>query len=104
MLLRLKKSLEDGVGRIRWFSSLLCERLKVEIAVIRLLRESDDLEKRRREFVNDIGERVYELRGRSELDLLMDPKIKGTLKELESLDGELEEMKSRVSEISRVED
>ena len=103
MLLRFKKSLDEGVGKVRWFSSLLTERLKVEMAVIKLFRESDGLEKKRRELIEGIGERVFELRGRREMDILKDPEIKAALKELEPLEEELHELKEKVSEIGKVE-
>jgi seryl-tRNA synthetase len=103
MLIGLKKSLDEGVGKVRWISSLLSERLKVEMAVIKLLRESDELEKRRNEIVKDIGERVYGLRDRKEMDILGDPNIKAALKELEPLDEELKELKEKASEIGKVE-
>lgn len=103
MLLRFKKSLDEGVVKVRWFSSLLTERLKVEMAVIKLFRESDGLEKKRRELIEGIGERVFELRGRREMDILKDPEIKTALKELEPLEEELHELKEKVSEIGKVE-
>jgi seryl-tRNA synthetase len=103
MLIGLKKSLDEGVGKVRWVSSLLTERLKVEVAVIKLLRESDGLEKRRSELIGDIGERVYELRARKEMELLKDPKIIAAIKELEPLDNELQELKEKASEIGKAE-
>jgi seryl-tRNA synthetase len=103
MLIGLKKSLDEGVGKVRWISSLLSERLKVEMAVIKLLRESDELEKRRNELIKDIGERVYDLKDRKEMDILGDPNIKTALKELEPLDEELKELKEKASEIGKAE-
>lgn len=103
MLIGLKKSLDEGIGKVRWASSLLTERLKVEMAVIKLLRESDGLEKRRSELIADIGERVFELRDRKEIDILKDPKIMAALKELKPLDDELHELREKASEIGKAE-
>jgi seryl-tRNA synthetase len=103
MLLRFRKNLDEGIGKVRWFSSLLTERLKVEMAVIKLLKESDGLEKRRSELIEDIGERVFELRDRKDMDIIKDPKIKAALKELEPLEKELHELKEKASEIGKAE-
>lgn len=103
MLYKIKKSIEEGWSRLRWFASIVSERLKVEIAVIRLLRESADMEKKREELVGDIGERVFELRASSDMNIYEDSKVTAALKELETLDGELGQLKSRVSAIGQAE-
>jgi seryl-tRNA synthetase len=73
------------------------------MAVIKLLKESDGLEKRRSELIEDIGERVFELRDRKDMDIIKDPKIKAALKELEPLEKELHELKEKASEIGKAE-
>ena len=103
MLYKIKKSLEDGWGKLRWFSSILSERIKVEIAVIRLLRQSADLEKERERLVIDIGERVFELRASKDISVYVDPKVSSALKKLEEVDGNLVELRSRATEIGGVE-
>lgn len=103
MIHKIKKSLEDGWGRLRWFASILSERLKVEIAVIKLLRESADLEKTREGLINQIGERVFELRKSPDISIYNDSKVTALLKELEEVDGNLEELKSRATEIGGAE-
>jgi len=103
MLYKIKKSLDDGWGKLRWFSSILSERIKVEVAVIKLLRESADLEKDRDRLVRDIGERVFELRASKDISIYLDPKVASALKELEEVDGKLVELKSQATEIGGVE-
>ena len=53
--------------------------------------------------VKSIGERVFELRGRADVDVFTDTSISQTLDELEKLDAEIRELKSRASEIGRVD-
>jgi len=103
MIYKIKKSLEDGWGKLRWFSSILSERIKVEIAVIKLLRESADLEKTRERIVSDIGERVFELRASKDISIYVDPRVAASLKELEEVEGKLTELKSQATEIGGVE-
>lgn len=103
MLYRIKKSFEEGWAKIRWFSSIATERLKVEFAIIKLLRESADMEKKREELVQRIGDRVFELRASSDMNIYEDPKVSAALKELEALEEELVQLKGRVSAIGEAE-
>ncbi len=103
MFIRLKESFEAGVERLRWFASILSERIKVELAVIKLLWSSSDLEKRREELLKQMGKRVFELRGAGEVNLAEDVKISRPLKELEAVEAELEGLRRQVSEIGEVE-
>lgn len=104
MIVRLKRSFDAGVEKVRWFSSLISERLKVEVAIVKLLWESNDLEKNRAALKRSIGERVFELRGRQDVNLLKDTKIRQALAELERLETELKDIESKVSEIGKVEE
>lgn len=103
MLYRIKKSLDDGWGKVKWFASILSVRLNVEMAVIKLLRESANLEKTRDTLVSDIGQRIFELRRSRELNVFDDAKVAASLRELESVDEELEQLKSRVTEIGEAD-
>ena len=38
---RVKNSMDSGVEKIKWFSSVLSERLKIEFSVIKLLQERE---------------------------------------------------------------
>ncbi|MEJ2191447.1 MAG: hypothetical protein P8Y39_03735 [Nitrospirota bacterium] len=102
MLAKMKKSFDEGVEKIRWFSSLFAERIKVEMAVFKILRESRDLERRRAELAQGIGERVFEMREHRDLNPLEDRKVVQALREMETLDKELTELRSRASQISQV--
>jgi len=103
MITRIKKSFEDGVNRLKWFSSLLNERVRVELAVFRMMLQADSLEKRRSELVGSIGERTFELRDKGELNVFKDAIVRKALKELEELDTELRALKERVSKIDEPE-
>ncbi len=102
-IVKLKESFDSGIERIKRLGSLLSERLKVEAAVIKLIRESDNLERKRASLVKEIGERVFDLRGRGGIDVYEDGIVKQTLGELEKLDAEITEIKKKASEISKVE-
>ena len=103
MLYSVKKSIEEGWGKLKWFSTVLSERIKVEIAVIKLLRESADLEKARETLAMGIGDRVFELRKSPDISIYEDSKISAALRELEDVDAKLLELKKRATEISEAE-
>ncbi|MDP3049032.1 MAG: hypothetical protein Q8N12_06345, partial [Thermodesulfovibrionales bacterium] len=92
-----------GIERIKWFSSLLSERMKIEFSVIKLVSDRDKKEKDRAEKMRLIGERVFELREQHDKNVLKDKVIAGSISEIEKLDSEIEDIKKKVSEISKVE-
>jgi hypothetical protein len=100
MLKRLKGNFESGVERIKWFSSLFSDRIKIEYSVIRLLHQSEQMEKKKYELMRTIGNRVYELKGYSEGHILKDGIISEALSEIEKIDKEIESTKKKASEIS----
>jgi hypothetical protein len=102
MLKRLKGNFESGVERIKWFSSLFSDRIKIEYSVIRLLHQSEQMEKKKDELMRTIGNRVYELKGYSEGHILKDGIISEALSEIEKIDKEIESTKKKASEISSI--
>jgi hypothetical protein len=104
MLKRLKENFEGGVEKIKWFSSLLSERLKIEISLMRLLYQSEQMEKKRDELLKKIGERVYELKEHAEAHILKDSAVAEALSEIRKITEEIESTKKKSSEISKIEE
>ncbi|TAL27344.1 MAG: hypothetical protein EPN94_01720 [Nitrospirae bacterium] len=100
---RVKNNLDSGIDKIKWFSSVLAERMKVEFSVIKLLQEREKKEKDRAEKMRLVGERVFELRNHSEKNAYKDKAISEAIVELERLDAEIEEIKKKASEMSNIE-
>jgi hypothetical protein len=100
---KLKGSFDTGVEKVKGVAGIFSDRLKAEAAIIKLLKESGDLERKRASMVKDIGERVFELRGRSGINVYEDDVVKQTLSELEKLDAEITELKKRASDVGKVE-
>ncbi len=100
---RVKNNFDSGIERIKWFSSLLSGRMKIEFSVIKLLSDRDKKEKDRAEKMRLIGERVFELREQQDKNILKDKVIASSIGEMEKLDSEIEDIKKKVSEISKVE-
>jgi predicted transcriptional regulator len=100
MIKRLKNNFDTGVEKIKWFSSILSDRLKIEFSLIKLLHQSDQLEKKRDELMKHIGRRVCELKESSERSILKDRVIMDTMNEIAKIDSEIESTKKKASEIS----
>jgi hypothetical protein len=100
---KIRDSLDEGIEKIKWFSALLNERLKVEISLIKLIYRSSEIEKRRDAILKAIGERVVELRDKSERNILRDPSIIELTGQLKIVEKEMEEIRDKVLELSKVE-
>jgi len=100
MIRRLKNNFENGVEKIKWFASLLSDRLKIELSVMKLLHESEQMEKKRDELMKKIGQRVLEMREHADRQVLKDSVIMDTMSEIEKIDQEIEQTRKKASEIS----
>jgi hypothetical protein len=104
MLKRLKENFESGVEKIKWFSSLLSERLKIEISLIRLLYQTEQLGGKRDELLKKIGQRTYDLREQAEAHILKDSAVAEMLSEIGKINEEIESTRKKASEISKLEE
>lgn len=100
MLKRIKDNFDSGVEKIKWFSSLLSDRMKIEVSVMKLLYHSEQIEKRKDELMKTIGSRVRELKEHPDRHILKDSVITDALNEIEKIDSEIESTKKKASEIS----
>ncbi len=102
--LRIKKWFNTGVERLRWLASLFSERLHIELAMIKLLNNMEVLRKKRGEIVLRLGERVLQLKESPSHDVFTDQEIRAIFKEIEAINEEIETARSRISELSKLED
>jgi seryl-tRNA synthetase len=100
MIKRLKDNFENGIEKIKWFASLLSDRLKIELSVMRLLHESEQMEKKKDELVKKIGQRVLEMREHADRQVLKDSVIMDTMSEIEKINQEIEQTRKKASDIS----
>jgi len=100
MISILKRDFEAGIEKLKWFSSLLSERVRVEIEVFKLLYKSEELKKKRDELLKKIGQEVCAAKGK-EKNIYANKDVMDAIKELEALDPEIKETVEKASEISR---
>jgi hypothetical protein len=100
MVRRLKDNFDRGIEKIKWFSSLFSERLRIEYVVIKLLFQSDSLEKKKDDLLKKIGQRVLEMKEHIDKQTLRDRVIAEALSEIEKINNEIDITKKKASEIS----
>ncbi len=100
---KIKTSFDSGIEKIKWFASLLSERLKIELSIIKLMQDCEKKEGERGQKMRLIGERVFELKNLAEKGILNDKTIVDSMAEIEKLDAEIDEIKKKTAEISKVE-
>jgi hypothetical protein len=103
MLKRVKDNFESGVEKIKWFSSLLSERMKIELSVMKLLLQSAQMERKKDDLLKTIGRRLLELKEQSDRDIMKDRAIAEAVAEIEKISDEIETIRKKASEISKIE-
>lgn len=100
---RVWENLEGGIEKIKNFATLLNERVKVEISLFRLISLSSEIEKKRTAILKAIGERVLELKDKSERNILRDPSLIELMEQLKTIEAEMEEIREKVAELGKIE-
>ena len=103
MLRQISAGMTAGIAKIKWFFSIVAERIKIEIAVVRLLGRSEKYESERKELLVVIGERVNELKSGKQMDVYQDEIIQESLKKLDALEEEISQLRKEAEEISALE-
>ena len=103
MLRKFNTELSNSIERLKWFFTVLAERIKVEIAIIKILGKSERFEREKRDILASIGSRVSELRGTKRVNVFEDAYIRDALFKLERLEKEISVLKREAEEISSLE-
>lgn len=101
MYSRIKKDLDEGLNKVKWFARLLAERVRIELTVFRLLHQAEELKKKRNVLITKIGEEVYHI-SKTEKGIHPSAEILDAIKEIDALEPLIKEAVDKVSEISRM--
>jgi hypothetical protein len=101
---KVRRDFDKGVERITWLSSVLSERLKVELSLIKLLGRIRSLEDRKSEIFKNIGMKVYEMSANPEIDVFNRPEVRDGIKEIEGIDAGIAGIKKEAEELGSMED
>ncbi len=99
---KVKKSLNEGVRRVRWIAAFLAERTRAETSIAKSLYESSKLENRMDELYKDIGKRVLELKEKDEKAVFKDFIIQQAIDEIKSMREVIEDYKSKARNSSKL--
>jgi RNA processing factor Prp31 len=102
MFKKIYENFRNGMEKIRWFATLFSERINIEVAIFKLLYQSDEMARKRKTLLNTIGERVVELKGQSEKNIFRDSVVVVALEEIDQIDKHINELRHKAGEISRV--
>ncbi|MBF0558316.1 MAG: hypothetical protein HQL08_06010 [Nitrospirae bacterium] len=101
MLTRVKKDFENGLQKVKWFSALLSERVRIEVTIFKLLYKSDELKKKKDDLLKNIGEEVYAMRGK-ETNVYNSKEVRAAIKSIEAIEPEIRETMDKASDISKI--
>ncbi len=102
MLKILKDNFKRGIDRIKWFAAVFSDRMKIEITIIKLLYQSDEMDKKRDELLKTVGQRVYESRANPDKNILRDKEVVDALEEIEKIEKNIGELKQKIRDIGSV--
>lgn len=103
MLRTLRESFDAGIEKIKWFAEFLSERLKVELAVFKLMGEQEKLKKKWDNLARLIGGKVFEGRNQAQWqqNVYKDEEVKNCLMEMELIEEEMNTLRARLSGAGR---
>ncbi len=100
----IRERLRTGLEKLRWFAELIGQRIRAESALIRLLGEAYDLDRRRDDAAQRAGYRLLELWDEEAINVFEDPQVAEALSEAKLLDDEINGLKDQASLVSEVEE
>lgn len=102
MLSIIRRSVREGLNKVKWIAAFLAERTKAETSIARLLYESSKLEEKSDSLYRDIGRRVFELYEKGEEPVLKDFVIKQAIDEIRTLRATIIDYKKKAKELSSI--
>jgi hypothetical protein len=98
MIETIKKDFLQGLKTFKFWASLLSERLKVELNVLKLIGEINRLVGKRDELLKMVGKEVYNSWG-SLVEIKENEKIANSIRQIRELDTEIEDKRKKLAEL-----
>jgi hypothetical protein len=98
MIETIKKDFLQGLKTFKFWASLLSERLKVELNVLKLIGEINRLVGKRDELLKMVGKEVYNSWG-SLVEIQENEKIANSIRQIRELDTEIEDKRKKLAEL-----
>lgn len=101
MLEIIKRDLLQGLKTFKFWATVLSERVKIELNVLKFVSEINKLSQKRDELLKSIGKEIYESWG-SELNLKESEKISTLIRQLREIESQIEDKKKKLSELEDI--
>jgi hypothetical protein len=98
MIETIKKDFLQGLKTFKFWASLLSERVKVELNVLKLIGEINRLVGKRDELLKMVGKEVYNSWG-SLVEIKENEKIANSIRQIRELDTEIEDKRKKLAEL-----
>lgn len=98
MIETIKKDFLQGLKTFKFWASIISERLKIEINVVKLTGQINKLVEKRDELLKNVGKEIYDLWG-ADLNLKENEKISNLIRQVREFEAEIEEKKRKLNEL-----
>jgi len=98
MIETIKKDFLQGLKTFKFWASLLSERVKVELNVLKLIGEINRLVLKRDELLKIVGKEVYNSWS-SLLEIKENEKIANSVRQIRELETEIEDKRKKLAEL-----
>jgi len=97
----IKKDFIQGLKTFKFWASVISERIKVEINVLKLIGQINSLMEKREELLKRIGEEISET-WNTDFNLKENEKISYLIRQIKELDLEIEEKKKKLADLEEI--
>ncbi|MDW7972674.1 MAG: Vsp/OspC family lipoprotein [Thermodesulfovibrio sp.] len=94
----IKRDFLEGLKNFKFWASVISERIKIEINVLKLIKEINQLNLRRDELLKSIGKEVLDSWDR-DLEIKENGKIISLIRQIRELETQLESEKKKLREL-----
>jgi hypothetical protein len=98
MIETIKKDFLQGLKTFKFWASLLSERVKVELNILKLIGEINRLVGKRDELLKMVGKEVYNSWG-SLVEIKENEKLANSIRQIRELETEIEDKRKKLAEL-----
>ncbi|GLI53331.1 hypothetical protein [Thermodesulfovibrio yellowstonii] len=98
MLEIIKRDFLQGLKTFKFWATVISERIKIEINVLKLIREMNKLNLKKDELLKSIGKEIYDSWDR-DLEVKENEKISSLVRQIREIEIEIEDKKKKFKEL-----
>lgn len=98
MLEIIKRDFMQGLKTFKFWATVISERIKIEINVLKLITEMNKLNIKKDELLKSIGKEIYDSLDRY-LEIKENEKISSLIRQIREIETEIEDKRKKFSEL-----